>query len=177
MCLGMREYFLTSERLGFSVWRSDDLALAMALWGDPEVSRFLTASGRMTDDEVRERLGREIRNGKANGFQYWPIFLRESGEFVGCCGLRPHGNDIRELEMGVHLVRAQWRKGIATEACQTVIRYAFDHLNVSSLFAGHNPNNTASARMIRNLGFGYVGDEYYACTGLMHPSYRLVKKY
>ncbi len=35
-------YFLTSERLGFRTWRPDDIDSAVALWGDPHVSRFIS---------------------------------------------------------------------------------------------------------------------------------------
>jgi [ribosomal protein S5]-alanine N-acetyltransferase len=169
----MMEYFLTSERLGFSLWEEDDISYATRLWGDPEVTRYLVSSGRMSPEEVQERLENEMNNYLVHKIQYWPIFYRGSGEFVGCCGLRPHGEDPHVLEMGVHLVKDQWGKGIATEACKTVIRYAFDQLQVVSLFAGHNPRNLVSGRLIRGLGFVYVKDEFYPSTGLMHPSYRL----
>ena len=173
----MREYFLTSERLSFSVWREDDLAYAQTLWGDPEVTKYLISGGRMSPEDVRRRLEQEIGTFRAHGIQYWPVFLKGTGEFVGCCGLRPHGDDPQVLEIGVHLVRAHWGKGIATEACGAVINHAFEELDVSCLFAGHNPNNSASARMIRKLGFTYVADEYYPSTGLMHPSYKMVKRF
>jgi [ribosomal protein S5]-alanine N-acetyltransferase len=172
----MRKYFLISERLGFSHWKEDDLSFATRLWGDPEVTRFLVSNGKMALEEVRGRLELEMVNYRVYGIQYWPIFLKSDDEFVGCCGFRPHGDDSHVLEMGVHLVKDQWGKGVATEACQAVIEYAFDHLQVKSLFAGHNPRNLSSARMIRGLGFIYVNDEFYPSTGLMHPSYRLEKK-
>jgi ribosomal-protein-alanine N-acetyltransferase len=127
----------------------------------------------MTPEDVSARLMKEIRTHQDLGIQYWPIFLRETDEFVGCCGLRPHGEDEKTLEMGVHLVKEQWGKGLATEACAATMEYAFRQLHVRSLFAGHNPNNHASERMIRGLGFIRVGEEYYPSTGLMHPSYRL----
>ena len=41
----MREYFLKSERLGFSVWTEDDLDLARSLWGSPDVTKFICATG------------------------------------------------------------------------------------------------------------------------------------
>jgi len=72
----MREYFLTSDRLGFSLWTEDDLAYANTLWGDPAVTRYLVSDGVMTPDEVRERLIHEINNYLAHGIQYWPIFLK-----------------------------------------------------------------------------------------------------
>ena len=79
--------------------------------------------------------------------------------------------------MGVHLVKVQWKKGIATEACKAVISYAFEQLHVESLFAGHNPRNLVSATLIKDLGFVYVNDEFYPSTGLMHPSYNLLIKH
>ncbi len=34
-------YFLTSARLGFRQWTAADLPLAVALWQDAEVTRYL----------------------------------------------------------------------------------------------------------------------------------------
>lgn len=51
--------------------------------------------------------------------------------------------------------------------------YAFNTLGVKGLFAGHNPANEASRRLLEKLGFRYTHDEYYPPTGLNHPSYRL----
>jgi RimJ/RimL family protein N-acetyltransferase len=53
------------------------------------------------------------------------------------------------------------------------MRYAFHTLGVKALFAGHNPGNTASRRVLEKLGFRYTHDEYYPPTGLKHPSYIL----
>ena len=42
-----REYFLTTERLGFSWWTGEDLELANGLWEDPQVCRYIWTAGRM----------------------------------------------------------------------------------------------------------------------------------
>ena len=52
-----------------------------------------------------------------------------------------------------------------------MIKYAFEELGAEKLFAGHNPDNTASSKLLKKLGFHYTGDEYYEPTGLYHPSY------
>jgi len=54
-----------------------------------------------------------------------------------------------------------------------VIAYAFDVLDMNALFAGRNPGNAASWTLLEKLGFTYTHDEFYAPTGLRHPSYRL----
>ena len=165
-----RDYFLVTERLGFSKWGRDVLELAKRLWGDPLVTRYICASGRFSEEEIAGRLKLEIANESRYGVQYWPVFLRKTGELVGCCGLRPHGED-GEYELGFHLRPDFWKQGLAQEAGTAVIGYAFETLHANRLFAGHNPNNTASAGVLKRLGFIYIGDEFYAPTGLYHPSY------
>lgn len=75
----------------------------------------------------------------------------------------------------VHLLPNYWGKGYATEALNKVICHAFETLKVKNLFAGHNPNNIKSKKMLEKLGFNFIGAEYYIPTGLQHPSY-LYKK-
>ena len=116
---------------------------------------------------------RQVVMDQEHGIQYWPIFLRESGQHVGCCGLRPYDSDKRVLETGFQIRSGFWRQGIATEAARAVIDCAFAELRVSGLFAGHNPRNAPSRALLRKLGFRFTHEEYYEPTGLMHPSYLL----
>lgn len=167
----MRGYFLTTERIGFSTWSSTDIDLAETLWGDPEVTKLICASGIFTKEEIVKRLETEIRNGENYGVQYWPIFTRDTNELIGCCGLRPRKEN--EYEMGFHLRREFWGQGYATEAAKAVIRYAFTVLKAEKLFAGHNPKNVVSKKVLAKLGFSYIGDKYYEPTGLYHPSYEM----
>lgn len=166
-------YFLRTARLGFRPWQHDDLPLAIALWGDPEVTRFIDTRGRLSETQIQELLDKHISTQCEFGIQYWPIFLLETGEFVACCGLRPYDQAKRVHELGVHIRSEFWRRGFAKEAASAVIDYAFGTLGVAALFAGHNPNNMPSRRLLEKLGFQYTHDEYYPPTGLKHPSYLL----
>lgn len=168
-----KTYFLRSKRLGFRLWREDDLALAIELWGDYEVTQFFDARGQWSRDQVHERLSQEISTAKKYGVQYWPIFLLENHDHVGCCGLRPYDISQRIYEIGFHIRSDLWRQGYAREAALAVIDHAFNRLEINSLFAGHNPKNTVSQHLLNRLGFRYTHDEYYPPTGLYHPSYLL----
>jgi RimJ/RimL family protein N-acetyltransferase len=168
----MADYFLQSPRLGFRCWRDVDLPLAVNLWGDPAVTRYIAARG-YTLHEVRIRLQSEIDSERTYRMQYWPIFLLATGEHIGCCGLRPRENQPEIPELGVHLVPHHWRQGYAFEAASRVIEHAFSRGGVRAIFAGHNPENAASRRLLSRLGFVYTGDQFYAPTGLQHPSYLL----
>ncbi len=169
-------YFLTSKRLGFRRWEVEDLDLALNLWGNPEVTNFIDARGKLNREEVKKLLTKEIATQKSFGIQYWPIFLLTTNELVGCCGLRPYDQEKIIYEIGAHILPKHWRNGYAVEASRFVIDYAFNALNCSTLFAGHNPNNYASKKLLEKLKFNYIRDEYYEPTGLNHPSYLLTKE-
>ena len=166
-------YFLQTARLAFRVWTQSDLELALGLWGDPRVTRYFDAREKLSPQEVQDRLTREICAQIDNGVQYWPVFLRSSHEHIGCCGLRPYRPEDKIYELGFHIRARHWGNGYATEAARGVMAYAFLELGIRGLFAGHNPENTASRYLLQKLGFRYTHDEYYEPTGLQHPSYIL----
>ncbi|UCH64638.1 MAG: GNAT family N-acetyltransferase [Ignavibacterium sp.] len=169
-------YFLSSKRLGFRYWKEDDLNLAFNLWGNPEVTKLIDSRGKLTYEEVKELLTKEIETQKSFGIQYWPIFLSNTNEHIGCSGLRPYDPQKYIFEIGTHILPTHWRNGYALEATLCVIDYAFHSLNCSALFAGHNPKNNASKKLLEKLKFNYIRDEYYEPTGLNHPSYLLTKE-
>lgn len=173
MACARMEYFMTSARLGFRCWSSEDLALAMELWGDPRVTALF--GGLFTAGMVQERLAKEIAQMQECGLQYWPIFLLEGDEHVGCAGLRPYRVEERVYELGVHLRPAFWKRGLASEAARAAIDYGFGTLGAAALFAGHHPQNEASRQLLSKLGFVRTHEELYPPTGLMHPSYMLRK--
>lgn len=166
-----RDFFLKTNRIGFSIWKQEDIKFAELLWGDPDVTRFICASGHFSAKDIAARLEKEIDNNAKYQVQYWPIFELGSNELIGCCGLRPYNE--RKYEIGFHLRPKFWGQGYAMETAKAVIDYAFSVLKAEGLFAGHNPNNKASAKVLLKLGFCYIGDEFYEPTGLYHPSYEM----
>ena len=70
---------VSSARLTFRTWTEKDAALAEALWCDSEVTHYF--GGAMTREQADNRLDRKERENRL-GVQYWPMFLRETGEFV-----------------------------------------------------------------------------------------------
>jgi RimJ/RimL family protein N-acetyltransferase len=167
------KYFLTSRRLGFRCWKEDDLPLAMELWGDPEMTIY--TGGPFTPQAVQARLADEILRMKQRGIQYWPVFLLDGDSHVGCAGLRTYDEKEQVYEMGYYVRRAFWGQGVAREAAQAVIGYAFGTLGFDALFAGHHPMNEASRRVLLSVGFSPAGWEVYPPTGILEPTYRLLK--
>ena len=73
--------------------------------------------------------------------------------------------------MGFHLVKRCWGKGFGTEAALGALEYAWEKLQLSKVYAGHHPDNRASEKILKKLGFEFIENVFYEPTGLMHPSY------
>jgi RimJ/RimL family protein N-acetyltransferase len=164
-------YFLRTERLGFRCWTPEDLPAACALWGDSEVTRHF--GGPFSDEEVAQKLQREISRMESYRFQYWPIFFLSNDEHVGCCGLRPYRIADQVHELGFHLRPKYWGQGLAVEAAETVIAFSFETIGAKSLAAGHHPENVNSKKVLEKLGFRYSHDELFPALGLDIPYYLL----
>jgi [ribosomal protein S5]-alanine N-acetyltransferase len=172
--IGPDPYFLKTGRLEFRCWTPDDFPLARQLWGDAEATRFF--GGPFSDEQVRQKLQREIDRMNAHEFQYWPMHLRSDHDHVGCCGLRPykpsHGNDAVH-ELGFHLRPKYWGQGLASEAAKAVIHIAFETIGAKVLSAGHHPANLNSKKVLEKLGFQYTHDEFFPELGMNIPYYHL----
>jgi RimJ/RimL family protein N-acetyltransferase len=169
----MSGYFLRTKRVGFRCWAAEDLPIAVAIWGDPEVTRLIADLGNPSEHQARDRLAREMANQDIFGLQYWPIFLLNGGASLGCCGLRPYNPNDGVFEIGAHILPKYWRQGYGTEAVRGVIAYAFGSMNVQGLFARHNPHNKGSRRILEKLGFQHTHNELMPQTGLDHLCYCL----
>jgi ribosomal-protein-alanine N-acetyltransferase len=169
----VRPYFLTSPRLGFSTWTNDDLSLACTLWGDPDVTRY--HGGVWTSDQISGRLALEIATLQEWGVQYWPMFMRDTGEYVGCAGFHPHNPAAGVWEFGCHLKRAFWSRHLGREAALELIAHRFKLPETQAIRAGHHPSNEASRRFLQSLGFRHTHDEFYPPTQLVEPCYLLTR--
>ncbi|MED3854371.1 hypothetical protein P4607_23710 [Priestia megaterium] len=56
----MREYFLRTNELGFSIWNSSHFEYAYSQWGDTNVTKFIVADGEMSINQIQNRLDKEI---------------------------------------------------------------------------------------------------------------------
>ena len=145
---------LSSARLTFRSWTDEDTALAEALWCDPEVTQYF--GGAMTREQAIDRLHTERERENRLGIQYWPIFVRETGEFAGCAGLRPWSMDSETTEVGVNLMRSAWGLRLGEEALLAVLAHGFDTLGLPVIVAGHGIAHDNSRKLLERVGFKYT---------------------
>ena len=149
---------------------------------DREPFARLNADGRvmghfpsvLTTEESDAMADRIEANLERRGFGLFAAELRTTGRFIGFIGLsvpRFEAYFTPCVEIGWRIAFDCWGQGLATEAALAVLEYAFSTLGIETIFAGHHPSNDASRRVLGKLGFEYVGDEFYAPSGVVEPIY------
>lgn len=89
------------------------------------------------------------------------IVLKETDRVIGTVSLRRQYND---SGLDIRLISCiinpnQWGNGFAPEAIKTIIKYAFEDLNVHKLLGGHYSFNKQSESVNKKLGFVYEGTQ------------------
>lgn len=140
-----------APRLTFRKMAEADLDDMAALLGDEGVMRFYPKP--KTRSEARDWITRNQRRYQAHGFGLWVINLRDSGEFVGDCGLTfQHVDGVDELEVGYHVRASMQSHGYATEAAAASRDFARDVLEAHRLTAIIHPLNVPSQRVAEKIG-------------------------
>lgn len=137
----------------------EHLEWEVELDSDPEVMRYL--SGRAsTREEVETAHARRIAaSQKVDGLGVWVGLV--DGEFVGFWNLQPaHGPDQPDdpgvADLGYRLLRRHWRKGLASEGAQELVRYGFDEVELDRIIGQTLAVNTASRVVLERAGLTYV---------------------
>ena len=108
-------------------------------------------TGRVTWQTTFAGAGRPSTFG--GGLGLWLLRLRDTGEFVGDCGLTPQQVDgSTEIEVGYHVRTAFQGRGLATEAASACRDFARDVLKAERLIAIIDPHNRPSQRVAEKLG-------------------------
>lgn len=72
------------------------------------------------------------------------------------------------MELGYIIGREYQNQGYATEVCQAVMEYAAKELQMAELHCMIHPQNYASRRVARRLGFTLRDAQMYNAEGLLH---------
>lgn len=148
---------LETPRLRLRGHRDTDLPQCAAMWGDPQVVRFIGGEPS-TEPRTWARLLGYAGHWALMGFGYWVIERKDSGEFVGEIGFADFKRDIAPAmqgcpELGFALVPQFHGNGYATESADTVVRWADSHLSAPRTVCLIDPQNAASLRVVGKCGY------------------------
>ncbi len=167
---------LATERLTLRPLRAADAEELHRLVNDWEVVRMLSRlpfpyPRQLTDEWIASTL-QQIAAG--TGY-HLAITGEEAGQemIVGCIGLRLDMTP-RTGNLGYWVGRRFWGHGVATEAAGRLSRWALANLDLDRLEAHVAEDNSASAAVLRRIGFRMTGTgrERFLARGGEHPVLR-----
>ena len=150
-------HVIESARVCVRPLLESDLPALLAINGDAEVTRFLGHAPWQAMAEA-EAWFRRISPLQANGSALeFVITAKQTGSVIGRCGLFDFEEANAHASVGYILGRAHWRQGYMREALTALIDCAFHTMNLRKLEAKVEAPNTASAGLLRRLGFTREG--------------------
>src|SRR5437773_2004276 len=106
---------LETDRLIIRDWRLEDSEAAFTIYGDPDVMRFVgTGQPYESLDQTRLSLRRIIARDTDKPMGFWAVEDKSTVELVGG-GLLKYLPDHSDVEVGYHLAKKWWGRGMATE--------------------------------------------------------------
>ncbi len=145
---------LLTDRLRIRAFEPEDLRALHAVYGDPEVTRFIPPYPTL--EHTRRALDLHVQAARDGRPAFWAVIERTSGELIGDAGMAPmEGGD--DLELGYTLGRRWWGRGYATEAAGVCLAEAFGPIGVDRVVALIRPGNDASIAVAEKLGFRLEG--------------------
>ncbi len=145
---------LETPRLALREMTPEDAESAYLLNSDPEVLKYTGDDPFQSVEEARDFLGK-YESYKKYGFGRWAMILKETGEYLGWCGLK-YTPELDEFDIGYRLMKKFWGKGYATEAAEACLELGFSQFGMKSIVGRAMPANSASVRILEKIGLTYL---------------------
>lgn len=144
-----REVELYTARLVLRAFRATDVDDALAYRDDPEFARFLP---HIPQPFTREDAERFVATNMTEPWDTLPTFaVVLADRVIGTVNL-----DIdtagRTAMIGYAIARAQWGRGIATEAASAVMQWSFVEHALVAMWASTDVAHVGSRRVMEKLG-------------------------
>lgn len=148
---------LETKRLRLRQLRPEDFDAWHAILSDPETMAHYPAP--FSEEKTHRWIDWNLDSYRKYGFGLWAVELKDTGEFIGDCGITMqniHGQMLPEVRY--HIRRDQQRKGYASEAAAACIRAAFEQFNFPAVYSYMKYTNVASYSTAMKNGMTFVAE-------------------
>lgn len=158
---------LETKRLKVREMTLDDIDRLYEIYADPSITEYM--EGLYPDRQEELEFSKSYIENMYGfyGYGLWMVIEKSNGRIIGRAGLSNREVDGEVyLELGYVIAKENQRQGYATEVSQAILEYAKDELGATQVIALMKPENEASVRTARKLGFREVcevtlGEESY----------------
>ncbi len=152
----MADIIIETDRLILRTQAETDFDVWMREINSQRVKEYL--GGIEEPHETEAAFARAAASQAKEGFSFWFVALKETGELIGACGLKrldadTAPNEIKgNIEIGWIFGEKYWRKGYASEAANASLDYAFARTDAARVIALTSQSNIPSWKMMEKLG-------------------------
>jgi RimJ/RimL family protein N-acetyltransferase len=163
-----------TERLILREYVKSDLDGLYAILSDAENIRYYPAP--YDEQGTRRWLDWCTDCYQKYGFGLFAIELKETGEFIGDCGISIQCIDGELLpEIGYHISKRHWRRGYAKEAALAVRDWFFENTDHDAVFSYMTAENLPSYSTAASIGMSRV-KEYSDEDNVPHLVYKISRE-
>lgn len=141
---------IETPRLILRPWQESDAPDLYTYASAPEVGP-IAGWPVHTSVEYSRQVIREVLSAP----ETYAVVLKETGRAVGSVGLMDRDLPEGERELGYWIGVPYWGQGLIPEACDALLYYGFQVLDLQKVWCGHYEGNEKSRRVQEKLGFRY----------------------
>jgi ribosomal-protein-alanine N-acetyltransferase len=144
---------LETERLLLRRLNENDFEEVLALLGNPEVMKYIPRPIAKTKEDALAHIAM-IEDKIVNNIGInWGITIKGNPKIIGIIGNYKISPENHRAEIGYMCLPQYNGQGYVTEAIKAVVAYGFDQMNLHSIEAIIDPDNTASERVLQKKWF------------------------
>jgi len=154
----MSIFKIETERLILRDYALDDWERLHVYASDPEFSQY-ESWGPNSVEDTKKFIGDMILQASGSPRHKYDlaVCLKDSGLFIGGCGIRIEAEVSAVANLGWAITPACQGKGYATECAKGIIQFGFNQLKLKVIYATCDSRNTASIRVMEKAGMKRVG--------------------
>jgi len=137
----------------------EDAAAMVPLIADPAVHRFTLWQGPVDADATERFVAMCMAEASRPERRDYTlaVLLSEDGTLVGTAGIRVEDPFERVGSLRGMGLRDRWGQGLGTDVATTLVRFGFDALGLSRIYAHPSAGNAAVHRLLENVGLRETG--------------------
>lgn len=152
---------IETPRLILREWKDEDLIPFAKLNADPVVMEHFPNT--LTLEQTQTMIETLKTRFKNDGFSFFAVELKSTGEFIGMTGLNKPGYQTPFtpcVEVGWRIAKEFWNKGYATEAAKASLDFGFNTLGLDKIASFTAVENVKSQRIMDKIGMirDHAGD-------------------
>ncbi len=149
------EKILETKRLVLRQFTLDDSAFILELLNTPTWLQFIgDRNVHSIEDAENYLLNGSLKSYVENGFGFYAVVAKETGNPIGMCGLIKR-DTLPDIDIGFAFFPNLISKGYGFEIASAMLDYALNTLKIKRIIAIVNPDNEKSIGLIKKIGMQF----------------------